>query len=120
MPRIKRGTIVKKKHKKLKKQVKGYLKTRRASVKKAKEALIKAGQHAYRDRRRKKREMRRLWIIRLNAALREQGLTYSEFINLLKKNKIGLDRKILSQIAEKEPKIFKKIIQEVKPPQPKG
>ncbi len=114
MPRVKRGTTTKKKHKKLKKQAKGYMKTRRASVKKAREAVTKAGQHAYRDRKRKKREMRRLWIIKLNAALREQGLTYSKFINLLKKNKIELDRKILSQIAEKEPEIFEKIVSQVK------
>ncbi len=114
MPRVKRGTTVKKKHKKIKREVRGYLKTRRASVKKAKEALIKAGQHAYRDRKRKKREMRKLWIIRLNAALREHGLTYSKFINLLKKNNIELDRKILSQMAEKEPEIFEKIVKEVK------
>lgn len=114
MVRVKRGLIAKKKHKKLKKQAKGYMKTRRASVKKAREAVTRAGQHAYRDRKRKKREMRRLWIIKLNAALREQGLTYSEFINLLKKNKIELDRKILSQIAEKEPEIFEKIVSQVK------
>ena len=114
MPRVKRGLMVKKKHKKLKKQVRGYLKTRRASVKKAREAFIKAGQHAYRDRKRKKREMRKLWIIRLNAALRKQGITYSEFINLLKKNNIELDRKILAQMAVEEPEIFEKIVKEIK------
>ena len=114
MPRVKRGVMVKKRHKKIKKQVRGYLKTRRASVKKAKEALIKAGQHAYRDRKRKKREMRRLWIIRLNAALRKQGITYSKFINLLKKNNIELDRKILAQMAVEEPEIFEKIVSQVK------
>lgn len=113
MPRVKRGMMVKKRHKKIKKQVKGYLKTRQSSTKKAKEAIIKASQHAYRDRRRKKREMRRLWIIRLNAALREENLSYSKFINLLKKNNIELNRKILAQLAAEKPQIFKKIITEV-------
>ena len=114
MPRVKRGIMVKKKHKKIKKQIKGYLKSRRASIKKAKEAIYKAGQHAYRDRKRKKRLMRGLWIIRINAALKPYGLSYSNFISLLKKNKIEINRKILAQLANEEPKAFEKIIEKVK------
>jgi len=114
MSRVKRGVMVKKRHKKIKKQVKGYLKTRQASIKKAKEAIVKAGQHAYRDRKRKKREMRQLWIIRLNAVLRKHGLKYSEFIHRLKVKNIELNRKILAEIAATEPAIFEKIINQVK------
>ena len=114
MPRVKRGLTVRKKHKKIKKLVKGYMKTRQASIKKAKEAIIKAGQHAYRDRRRKKREMRKLWIIRINAVLKENGISYSKFIYLLKKNNIDLNRKVMAQIALEEPQALKKIIEEVK------
>jgi large subunit ribosomal protein L20 len=114
MPRIKRGVMVKKRHKKIKKAVKGYIKSRRSSVKKAKEAIYKAGQHAFTDRRRKKRDMRKLWIIRINAALAPYDLSYSKFINLMKKNKIELDRKILSELANKEPKAFEKIVEKVK------
>ena len=106
--------MVRKKHRKIKKQVKGYLKTRQASIKKAKEAIVKAGQHAYRDRRRKKREMRRLWILKINAGLENLGLSYSQFIGLLKKNKIELNRKILAELAEKEPEIFEKIVEKIK------
>jgi len=112
--RIKRGTITKKKHRKLKKAVRGFIHSRRASIKKAREAWIKAGTRAYIGRKQRKREMRKLWIIRLNAAVREEGLTYSKFINLLRENKIELDRKILADIAYKKPKVFKKIVKELK------
>lgn len=114
MPRIKRGVMVKKRHKKIKRAVKGYIKSRRSSIKKAKEAIYKAGENSYRDRRRKKRDMRKLWIIRINAALEPYDLSYSKFINLLNKNKIEIDRKILSQLANKEPKAFEKIVEKVK------
>jgi len=83
-------------------------------VRLAKTASLKAGNYAYRDRRTKKRQARRLWQIKLNAAAREHGLSYSKFINQLKKNKIGLDRKILADLAENNPKIFKKIVETVK------
>jgi len=83
-------------------------------VRRAKEATKKAGAHALRDRRFKKRVMRRLWQIQLNAAVRQHDLSYSKFINLLKTNKINLDRKILSEIAQKNPEIFKKIIEQIK------
>lgn len=114
MPRVKRGTIHSKKRKKLHKQVKGYSQRRKKTVRLAKTASLKAGSYAYRDRRTKKRQARRLWQIKLNAAAREHGLSYSKFINQLKKNKIGLDRKILADLAENNPKIFKKIVETVK------
>jgi len=114
MTRVKRGTLVKKRHKKILKRAKGYRGIRRKLFRKAKEATIRAGQHAYAHRRTEKRAKRRLWITRLNAALRNQGLKYSEFIALLKKNKIELDRKILADLALKEPEVFKQIIAEVK------
>lgn len=114
MTRVKRGIMVKKRHKKFKKLTKGYMHNRQASIKKAKDAVIKAGQHAYRDRRRKKRETRKLWIIRLNAVLKENDISYSKFINLLKKNKIELDRKILAELALEKPEVLKKIIEDVK------
>ncbi|HLC38713.1 MAG TPA: 50S ribosomal protein L20 [Patescibacteria group bacterium] len=114
MPRIKRGVMVRKRHKKIKKLTKGYMKTRQASIKKAKEAVVKAGQHAYRDRRGKKRLMRRLWISQLNAYLKANEISYSKFMGLLKKNKIELNRKILAELAQNESGILKKIIEEVK------
>ena len=114
MPRIKRGTITKKKHRKLKKLTKGYLHTRRASVKRAREAVLKAGVHSFRDRKRKKREFRRLWIVQISAALEPFGISYSEFIHRLKEAKIELDRKILAQLAREHPKIFEKIVEKVK------
>ncbi len=114
MPRVKRGIITKKKHKKLKKAVKGFIHTRRASVKRAREAILKAGTNAYIGRKQKKRNLRRVWIARINAALREQDLTYSRFIKLLKDKKIELDRKILAHLAAEETEVFKKIIEEVK------
>lgn len=114
MVRIKRGTTTRRRHKKVLKRAKGYRGGRRKLYKRAKEATIRAGQHAYAHRRTKKRVNRRLWIIRLNAAVRERGLKYSEFIKLLKKNKIELDRKILSELAVKNPEIFDKIVEQVK------
>jgi len=114
MVRIKRGVITRKRHKKVLKRAKGYRGGRKNLFKRAKEATIRAGQHAYAHRRTKKRAFRRLWIVRLNAACRERGLKYSEFVNLLKKNKIEIDRKILAEIALKEPETFDKIVEEVK------
>lgn len=114
MPRVKRGKIHLKKRRKLLKKVKGYRWGRKKLIKLAKVAALKAGVHAYRDRRRKKREMRRLWQIKINAASRQLGLTYSKFIYLLKKAKVELDRKILSQLAEKYPPIFKQIVEKIK------
>jgi len=112
--RVKRGFTRRRKAKKIKKETKGFIKSRRASYKKAKEAVIKAGTRAYFGRKKRKRDLRRLWIIRLNAAARNNGMKYSELINALKKNKIELDRKILADIAVREPEAFKKILEEVK------
>jgi large subunit ribosomal protein L20 len=113
MPRAKSSVSRKKRHKKIKKQTKGFGETRRKSYRKAKEAVIKAGQHAYVGRKEKKRNYRRLWITRINAALSEHDLKYSRFINLLKEKEITLNRKMLAELAVREPKIFAKIVEEV-------
>ena len=86
---------------------------RRTSFRKANEAVMKAGQHAYVDRRKKKRDFRALWIVRLNAAVHEHGMNYSRFIKGLKDKKIELNRKALSELAINDPKVFKKIVKEV-------
>ncbi len=86
---------------------------RSTTVKKGKEALIKAGQNAYRNRRLKKRDFRSLWIIRLNAAVRTHGVSYSRFINQLNKKKVTLDRKVLSELAINEPATFEKLVKEI-------
>jgi large subunit ribosomal protein L20 len=114
MTRIKRGVMASKRRKKVIKKAKGYLGARSKKYKAAKEALMKAGTQAYRDRRTKKRVMRRLWQIRLNAGVREHGLTYSKFIHALKLAKIEIDRKVLSDLAMNNPKIFKSIVEKVK------
>jgi large subunit ribosomal protein L20 len=112
--RIKRGNVRTLKRKRLLAQTKGYRWGRKNKIKLARVAILKAGVYAYRDRRRKKRDFRRLWNIRINAAVREFGFSYSQFINLLQKNKIGLNRKMLSDLANSEPKVFEEIIKEVK------
>lgn len=114
MPRVKRGIITKKKHKALKARAKGRRMLNRTSIKRARQADIKAGWQSYRDRKNKKRLARALWNIQINAAVREQGLSYSKFIKLLKNKKIELDRKILSTIAKNYPDVFKKLIEAVK------
>lgn len=112
MPRVK--SIAARKHRKVKKAARGFKQARRTRVKAAKEALLHAGQYAYIGRKLRKRDLRSLWVKRLNAAAREHGMKYSEFINKLKKAKIELDRKILAEIAVKDPKTFKKIISAIK------
>ncbi|MBM3256528.1 MAG: 50S ribosomal protein L20 [Candidatus Moranbacteria bacterium] len=112
--RIKRGVFAKKKKRALRKSVKGYLSTRRGSIKRAKEAFLKAGANAYRDRRKKKSVMRALWQIRINAAARQHGLSYSKFMHLIKKANVKLDRKILAQLAAEYPAAFKNIVNKVK------
>jgi len=114
MARVKSGIITKKKHKKVLKLAKGYWMTRHKQFKKAKEAVLHAGEYAFVGRKLKKRDFRRLWIIRINAAVRPFGLKYSQFIKKLKDKKIELDRKILSQIAVEYPKVFQKIVEYVK------
>ncbi|MDZ7798608.1 MAG: 50S ribosomal protein L20 [Patescibacteria group bacterium] len=113
--RVKRGKIRTKKRKKVLKKTKGYKWGRKNIYRLAKTAVTKAGANAYKDRKRKKRDKRKLWQIKINAAVRHYGLSYSKFINLLKKNKIELDRKILADLAENEPKVFEAIVKEVKP-----
>jgi large subunit ribosomal protein L20 len=99
MPRVKRGVTAHAKHKKVLKAAKGYRGARRNVYRVAKQAVIKAGQYAYRDRRQRKREFRALWIARINAGAREYGLSYSRFINGLKTAGIEIDRKILAELA---------------------
>ena len=113
MVRVKSGILTKKKHRKTLKLAKGYWMTRHKQFKKAKEAVLHAGEYAFAGRKRKKRDFRQLWITRLNAALRELGLKYSLFIKMLKDKKIEIDRKVLSQIAVEYPQIFKKICEKV-------
>lgn len=114
MARVKRGVQKRKRRKKVIRQAKGYKWSRKSKYRAAKEALMHAWTYAYRDRRTKKRDFRRLWQIRINAACREQGISYSKFINALKKNKIELDRKILATLAKDHPEIFKKIVDQVR------
>ena len=114
MARVKRGVESRRKHKKVLKLAKGYRGARSRTFKVAKQAVTRAGQYAYRDRRVKKRDFRGLWIQRINAGVREHGLTYSTFINGLKKANIEINRKILSEIAFHEPVAFKVIVEKAK------
>ncbi len=114
MPRVKRGTSHVARRKSLLKDAKGFKWGRKKTIRLAKTAVTKAGAHAFVDRRKKKRVNRSLWQIKINAACRKHDLTYSKFINLLKVNKIELDRKVLSELAVKLPKSFEAIIKEVK------
>ena len=114
MPRVKRGTHHTKRRYNILKQAKGFKWGRKSKLKLAKTAVTKAGAHAWRDRRVKKRTARALWQIQLNAAVRLYGLNYSKFINGLKKANIELDRKVLSQIAREYPNVFKEIVEKVK------
>ena len=107
-------SIAQRRHRKILKAAKGFKQARRVRVKVAKEALLHSGQYAYVGRKNRKRDLRRLWILRVNAAVREHGMTYSKFIAELKKEKIELDRKILAEIAVKDPATFGKIIDSVK------
>src|SRR5512143_3736068 len=106
MARVKRGVIAGARHKKVLKKAKGYYNARRKVYRAAKQAVIKAGQYAYRDRRAKKRDCRALWITRINAAAREFGLSYSNIINGLKKAGIDIDRKMLADLAVNQPAGF--------------
>jgi large subunit ribosomal protein L20 len=106
MARVKRSVVSRARRKKVLKQAKGYYGARSRTFKVAKQAVIKAGQYAYRDRRQRKRQFRNLWIIRINAASREHGLSYSRFIAGLKKAAIDVDRKVLADLAMHEPVAF--------------
>lgn len=114
MVRVKGGITTRRKHKKVLELAKGYRMTRRKQIKKAKEAVLHAGEYAFHGRKLKKRDFRSLWIVRLNAALDSFDIKYSLFIKYLKDKKVGLDRKILSQIAVEYPKTFEKIVEKVK------
>ena len=110
MARVKRGVTSKAKHKKVLKSVKGQWGRRKNTIRVARQAMEKAMQYAYRDRRNKKRDFKSLWIQRINAGVRAEGLTYSKFINGLNKSGIKLDRKILAEIAYDNPEAFKTIV----------
>ena len=111
MARVKRGVTKTKRHKKVLKQAKGYYGNKSRSFRAANEQLLHSGQYAFRDRRAKKGEFRRLWIQRINAATRQHGMTYSQFMNGMKKAGIELDRKVLSDIAVREPAAFKTLVE---------
>lgn len=113
MPRVKRGTNHIKKRKNLLKDVKGYKWGRKKLIKLAKTARTLAGAHAYVDRRKKKRDMRSLWQIRINAFVREHGLSYSRFINLLKVNNIEIDRKVMAEMAIDNKAVLAKIVEKI-------
>ena len=113
MSRTKRGVTSRAKHKKVFKAVKGQWGRRKNTIRIARQAMEKALQYAYRDRRAKKREFRSLWIQRINAGVRADGLTYSRFINGLNKSKIKLDRKVLADLAYNNPEAFKSLVKKV-------
>jgi large subunit ribosomal protein L20 len=113
MPRVKRGVQANKRRKRLLKHAKGFMWTRDSKYRQAKEALLHAWSFQFADRKKKKRNFRRLWQIKINAAARENGLNYSKFIYGLKKANIELDRKILSDLAANHPSVFKKIVSEI-------
>tara|TARA_B100000700_G_C14673937_1_gene682162 strand:- start:195 stop:551 length:357 start_codon:yes stop_codon:yes gene_type:complete len=110
MARVKRGVTSKAKHKKIFKAVKGQWGRRKNTIRVARQAMEKAMQYSYRDRKTKKRNFRSLWIQRINAGVRSEGLTYSKFINALNKSGIKLDRKVLAEIAYDNPEAFKTIV----------
>ena len=111
--RVKRGNVLRKRHKKILKLAKGFIGARSRIFKVANQAVMKALKYAYRDRRVLKRNMRSLWIVRINAAVREYGISYSKFMNLIKKANIQVNRKMLAELAVNEPEAFKVIIDTV-------
>ncbi len=114
MTRVKRGVISLKRRRNVLKQTKGFSWGRKSKERLAKEALLHAGVHRFQDIRKKKRNFRKLWQIKINAACRQNGLSYSVFINKLKKTEIGLNRKMLAEIAENHPEVFAEIAKKVK------
>ena len=112
--RIKSGTTTKRKHKKILASTKGMRDMRSKSIRRAKEALLKSGSNAYVGRKLKKRDFRSLWNVRISAAAKENGTSYSKFIGALKANKIELDRKVLAKLAADYPKVFKAVVDETK------
>ncbi|MEM7765138.1 MAG: 50S ribosomal protein L20 [Pseudomonadota bacterium] len=114
MARVKRGVVARARHKKVLGKAKGYYGARRKVFRVAKQAVIKAGQYAYRDRRVRKREFRRLWIARINAAARLNGLSYSRFMNGLSRAEIEIDRKVLADLAVNQPESFAALAEQAK------
>ncbi|MEH6567435.1 MAG: 50S ribosomal protein L20 [Halioglobus sp.] len=114
MPRVKRGVVAHRRHKKILKQAKGYYGARSRVFRVAKQAVTKAGQYAYRDRRQRKRQFRALWITRINAQSRANGLSYSRLINGLKKAEIALDRRVLADLAVHDKTAFTAIVEQAK------
>src|SRR5256714_3695686 len=110
MPRVKRGTLVRKRHKKILEAASGYFGGKKNLFKTANEQFMKSGNYAYRDRRNKKRMFRRLWITRISAACRENGMTYNRFIEGLIKTGIEIDRKVLSELAISDPGAFTQLV----------
>jgi len=114
MPRVKRGVVAHRRHKKILKQARGYYGARSRVFRVAKQAVTKAGQYAYRDRRQRKRQFRALWITRINAQSRANGLSYSRLINGLKKADITLDRRVLADLAVHDKTAFTAIVEQAK------
>ena len=114
MAPVKRGVVARRRHKKILKQAKGYYGARSRVFRVAKQAVIKAGQYAYRDRRQRKRQFRQLWIARINAGARQNGLSYSKFINGLKKATVEIDRKVLADLAVNEKAAFAALVEKAK------
>lgn len=114
MTRVKRGVTSLKRRRKILKQTKGFRWGRKSKERAAKEALLHAGLHSFNDRRKKKRDFRKLWQIKIGAASKNEGVSYSRFIDKLKKSNISINRKMLAEIAEKNPVVFSMIMEEVK------
>lgn len=114
MPRVKRGVIASRRHKKILKLAKGYYGARSRVFRVAKQAVIKAGQYAYRDRRQRKRQFRALWIVRINAGAREHGMSYSRLINGLKQANVQIDRRVLADLAMNEKAAFAAVVNTAK------
>jgi large subunit ribosomal protein L20 len=115
MPRVKGGPETRRRHKKILKMAEGHRGARSKHFRSANESVIKALSYAYRDRRNRKRDMRSLWIVRINAAARQHGLSYSQFMHLLHTAHVELDRKILADLAVRDPETLERIVSEVRP-----
>lgn len=113
MSRVKRGTLKNKRRSKIIKLAKGYSNARKSKFKQAKQAVIRAGQHAFAHRRKKKREFRKLWQIKISAAVKERGISYSKFIDIITKKQIGVDRKIMADMIVNAPESFDRFFKEV-------
>lgn len=114
MPRAKTGIVRRRRHSKILKRAKGYWGLRSKSVRVAQQTLLNAADYAYRDRRDKKADFRRLWIARINAAARQEGLSYSRFIDGLRRSGVTLDRKVLADLAVREPGAFKALVEQAR------